>query len=68
MDDLDHWLLGLPVGYVLCFTWGHGVVGLWVGLSIGLIAVGIVLLCVWARKVRGLKSSPSLIGMTSPPL
>jgi MATE family multidrug resistance protein len=25
-----HWLLGLPVGYALCFWWGWGVVGLWV--------------------------------------
>ena len=30
-----HWLLGLPVGYALCFWAGWGVVGLWVGLSSG---------------------------------
>ena len=28
-----HWLLGLPVGYALCFSLGMGVVGLWIGLS-----------------------------------
>lgn len=61
---VGHWLLGLPVGYALCFTWGRGVVGLWVGLSMGLIAVGAVLLGVWARKVRSLKSSPSLVEIT----
>jgi MATE family multidrug resistance protein len=58
---LGHWLLGLPVGYALCFIWGKGVVGLWIGLSIGLIAVGAVLLWVWSRKVRSLKSSETLV-------
>ena len=32
-----HWFVGLPVGYALCFWWGWGVVGLWLGLSMGLI-------------------------------
>ena len=36
-----HWVVGLPVGYALCFSWGMGVVGLWVGLSLGLILVGV---------------------------
>jgi len=61
---VGHWLLGLPVGYALCFIWKGGVVGLWVGLSMGLIAVGVVLLWVWARKVRSLKSLPSLVEIT----
>jgi multidrug resistance protein, MATE family len=26
---LGHWLLGLPVGYILCFKFGYGVTGLW---------------------------------------
>ncbi len=49
-----HWLVGLPVGYTLCFWWGWGVVGLWIGLSIGLILVGIVLVPVWHRRVNAL--------------
>lgn len=55
---VGHWLLGLPVGYILCFVWGWGVVGLWVGLSVGLIAVGIVLLHFWSRRVRSLTREP----------
>lgn len=47
-----HWGLGLPVGYALCFVSGWGVRGLWVGLSVGLISVGLVLVLVWARRVR----------------
>jgi MATE family multidrug resistance protein len=49
---VGHWLLGLPVGYALCFAWGWGVHGLWVGLSIGLIAVGAILLRAWARRAN----------------
>jgi MATE family multidrug resistance protein len=58
---VGHWLLGLPVGYVLCFAWGLGVVGLWIGLSLGLIAVGAVLLGVWWRKVSSLKGTHTLV-------
>ena len=36
MNVIGHWALGLPVGYALCFGFGWGVAGLWVGLLIGL--------------------------------
>lgn len=52
-----HWLLGLPVGYSLCFIAGYGVIGLWIGLSVGLTIVGIILLGIWARKIRPQASS-----------
>lgn len=48
---VGHWVLGLPIGYALCFRWGWGVVGLWVGLCVGLVAVAVVLLWVWALRV-----------------
>jgi MATE family multidrug resistance protein len=47
-----HWLLGLPIGYVLCFDRHWGVIGLWMGLATGLISVGVVLLSVWTRRIR----------------
>jgi MATE family multidrug resistance protein len=47
-----HWLLGLPTGYVLCFAMGWGVTGLWVGLSIGLTFVALVLTGVWWAKAK----------------
>lgn len=46
-----HWLLGLPVAYVLCFVVGWGVQGLWVGLCIGLVVVGLALMAVWVRRI-----------------
>ena len=47
-----HWLIGLPTGYLLCFVMGWGVVGLWVGLSTGLILVGVVLVAAWWHQAR----------------
>jgi MATE family multidrug resistance protein len=45
-----HWLVGLPLGYLLCFRWGFGVVGLWWGLSAGLMICGVALLVAWSRE------------------
>ena len=47
-----HWLVGLPIGYWLCFFAGWGIVGLWVGLSIGLTLVGAALVAAWWRRSR----------------
>ena len=58
---VGHWVLGMPIGYGLCFWLGRGVVGLWVGLSLGLIAIGIVLLFVWNRRVSILHSAGSTL-------
>jgi len=46
-----HWFIGLPLGYALCFVAGLGVIGLWWGLSSGLIICGVALLTVWSRRV-----------------
>ena len=44
-----HWFVGLPLGYLLCFHLGRGVVGLWWGLSVGLMICGVALLVAWMR-------------------
>jgi MATE family multidrug resistance protein len=54
MNVVGHWVFGLPAGYALCFWLGWGVAGLWIGLSIGLIFVAIVLTVVWARRTAHL--------------
>ena len=54
INVIGHWVFGLPVGWALCFRYGWGVVGLWVGLSIGLIFVAVVLTAAWHRKSRRL--------------
>jgi MATE family multidrug resistance protein len=47
-----YWIVGLPVAYVLCFSYGWGVTGIWVGLTGALIAVGLILLVAWHRESR----------------
>ena len=49
---IGHWLIGLPIGYWLCFRRGWGVAGLWTGLSVGLILIGASLLLAWHQKSR----------------
>ena len=53
-----HWFIGLPVGYALCFVAGYGVIGLWWGLSLGLVICGVALLAVWVGRARQLTASP----------
>jgi len=45
-----HWFIGLPLGYTLCFVAGFGVIGLWWGLSAGLMICAIALLTAWSRR------------------
>lgn len=48
-----HWIVGLPLGYLLCFRAGFGVAGLWWGLSAGLMICGVGLLSAWTRAQKG---------------
>ena len=57
---LGHWVIGLPIGYALAFPCGQGIVGLWVGLSIGLVLAGLANLSAWARKAAKLREIPAL--------
>ncbi len=47
-----YWIIGLPLGAWLCFRRNWGALGLWIGLSLALILIGIVLLVVWRRTTR----------------
>jgi MATE family multidrug resistance protein len=47
-----YWIIGLPLGAWLCFYRGWGAFGLWSGLSLALILIGIFLLFAWRRAVR----------------
>lgn len=55
-----HWALGLPCGYLLAFPGGLGALGLWMGLSLGLIVAGIVLVRTWSVKVHRLEQAVPL--------
>ena len=52
-----YWLIGLPVGYFLCFREGWGAKGLWTGLCLALILIGLILLWVWKKRVEAQRST-----------
>ncbi len=59
---VGYWALGLPVGALLCFHFHLGVVGLWIGLCIALVAVSLTLFVAWERRFRHLPAiSASMI-------
>ena len=51
---LAYWVIGLPLGAWLCFRHNWGAFGLWAGLSLALILIGIVLLFAWRHAVHQL--------------
>lgn len=53
---VGYWFVGLPIGVVLCFPFGRGAVGMWLGLCAALVLIGIVLLRAWSRRVAELRS------------
>jgi len=46
-----YWIVGLPLGYVLCFPLGWQAAGIWVGLTAALIVIGTWIVLVWWRSV-----------------
>jgi MATE family multidrug resistance protein len=48
---LGYWVVGVPAGYVLCFSLHWGAAGIWVGLTAALILIGVALLAAWAKEI-----------------
>ena len=44
-----YWIVGLPAGAWLCFSAGWGAAGLWAGLCLAIILIGVTLLIAWAK-------------------
>jgi MATE family multidrug resistance protein len=49
---LAYWILGIPAGYLLSFTFNLGAVGVWIGLLIGLTSIAIFLMVRFNKKSR----------------
>lgn len=47
-----YWLIGLPVGALLCFRFGRGALGIWIGLCVGLVIIGSALLWSWHTRME----------------
>lgn len=61
-----YWLIGLPLGAWLCFSKGWGAPGLWTGLSVGLILIGIVLTGAWHRVAARCSSAAAAFSARPP--
>jgi MATE family multidrug resistance protein len=46
---VGYWVLGLPLGFFLCFALKWGIYGLWIGLTVALVVIATTLLARWRR-------------------
>jgi multidrug resistance protein, MATE family len=46
---VGYWILGLPLGFILCFVLKWGIYGMWIGLTVSLIVIASTLLLRWHR-------------------
>ena len=49
---VGYWVLGLPLGFLLCFVLHWGIFGLWIGLTLALVVIAATLLRRWDRDSR----------------
>ena len=49
---VGYWVLGLPLGFFLCFGLRRGIYGLWIGLTLALIVIAVALLFRWRRDAK----------------
>jgi multidrug resistance protein, MATE family len=59
---IGYWILGLPLGMILCFVFKWGIYGTWVGLTLALIFVSSMLLWRWRRDSERLAGEPVTAG------
>jgi MATE family, multidrug efflux pump len=49
---VGYWVLGLPLGFFLCFGMRLGIYGLWIGLTVALVAIALAVLVRWQRDAK----------------
>jgi multidrug resistance protein, MATE family len=49
---VGYWVIGLPLGALLCFKLHLGAVGMWAGLCLALVIIGSSLVAVWQMTIR----------------
>lgn len=56
---VGYWILGLPLGFFLCFALHWGIYGLWIGLTLALIVISMWLILRWRRDSARLQLTAS---------
>jgi MATE family multidrug resistance protein len=55
---ISYWIIGVPVSYMLGFTFGFGGIGIWLGLAVGLAFAAVLLLMrFWGWSVASVGAS-----------
>ena len=49
LNFIGYWIIGLPLGYWLCFSGRLGVFGVWIGLTIALVFIATLVLLEWRK-------------------
>jgi multidrug resistance protein, MATE family len=49
---VGHWFVGIPLSFGLCYGWGIGIKGIWIGLAVGLLVVAVWLWIVWSQALQ----------------
>jgi multidrug resistance protein, MATE family len=49
LNFIGYWVIGLPLGYWLCFSENLGVFGVWIGLTIALVFIATLVLLEWRK-------------------
>lgn len=49
---IAYWIIALPIGYLLGFVFGYGIIGVWVGLFLGLTSSALMLTLRFSRKSK----------------
>ena len=47
---VGYWVLGLPLGFFLCFGLKWGIYGLWIGLTLALVVIALALHCALEKR------------------
>jgi MATE family multidrug resistance protein len=61
---VGYWVLGLPLGLLLCFVLRWGIYGMWIGLTLALIVIATALLRRWNRDSARLVLTADKAGFT----
>jgi MATE family multidrug resistance protein len=51
---IGYWVIGLPLGAWLCFKLKLGAAGMWMGLCLSLMIIGVALAVVWRNTIRNM--------------
>jgi MATE family multidrug resistance protein len=56
---VGYWILGLPLGLILCFVLKWGIYGMWIGLTLALIVISSILLHRWYKASENYSAEPA---------